>query len=618
MKRISLTKSLLTIPLCLFSLAFLCGLTGCHGTGQYLIVLDGRPKATIVTAENPSKADSMAAQGLQKYIQKISGAQLTIQTDKVDAEGNCILIGKTRFTPASGVVVTPADPGREGFRLKTSGRYLVMAGSDELGTLYAAYTLLEMFGVRWFMPGDIGEVVPRKSTIELPALDTKQKPDFAMRWVGGGEWSLRNKCNKSSGGFKVYPGIYHSQKNLLPFEKYFAEHPEYFALVDGQRSSNEEVKLCTSNPDVVREVAKNMAKRLDQNPDIDLISLSPSDGMYYCECENCRALDEKDVTKDQTMSRRMLIFYNQVAAELAKTHPKARILAGAYHIYNRPPKDQALKAHPNLALVICHYVGYCNLHPVNDPNCPPNRNFRQLLLDWNKLIPDLYLYEYYQTPNWQQLICPLVGAISKDIPYFKQTGIKGLYTQYGNIWNNYLNYYVAAKLLWDADTDVKALLDDFYQKFFEEAAEPMKKYYTTLQEAVSNSGVHMCTCAMGKYDINARLIFTPVVCQQLTEFLAEAQRLAKDDKVKARLEKIAVSLAYTKEFANYISLKIQALQAGDSQLRKNALLKLESLYEDVNNNPNKYEGIIARNSSWREYLDRCREWAAADQPSQPK
>ena len=276
MERTSLTKSLLTIPLYLFSLVLLRGLTEGACYEPYLIVLDGRPKATIVTAENPSKAELMAAQELQGYIQKISGAQLTIQTDKMDCQGNCILIGRTRLTPACGVTLTPADPGREGFCLKTSGRYLAVAGNDELGTLYAAYTLLEMFGVRWFMPGDIGEVVPRKSTIELPALDTKQKPDFVMRWVGGGEWSLRNKCNKSpddlSGGFKVYPGIYHAQKNLLPFEEYFAEHPEYFALVDGRRSDNEEVKLCTSNPDVIREVAKNMAKRLDQNPGIDLIS----------------------------------------------------------------------------------------------------------------------------------------------------------------------------------------------------------------------------------------------------------------------------------------------------------------------------------------------------------
>lgn len=619
MVRKSVSKSLLTGSICIFSLVFLCAMGKLRSLKPYIIVSDGQAKATIVTGENPSKVESLAAQELQDYFLKISGAKVAIKTDNSDIEGNCILIGRTRFTPASKVRITPTDPGREGFKIKTSGRYLVVAGSDDLGTLYAAYELLEMLGVRWFLPDPLGEVVPSKKTIEMPALDIKQKPDFIMRRFGRGQWRFRIKCNRPSDelgvGFNVQPGIYHSQSKLLPVSEYFPKHPEYFALVDGRRCSDKEAKLCTSNPEVVREVAKNMARMLDQDSSIDLIGLSPTDGMYYCECENCRALDETVGSRDQEMSRRMLIFYNQVAQELTKTHPDARILAGAYHIYNRPPKDKTLKAHPNLCLVICHYTRYCNLHPVNDASCPLNRNFRQLLLDWKKLIPDIYLYEYYQTYQWLQLPCPLVHSITEDIPYFKQLGIKGLYTQYGNIWNNYLNYYVAAKLLWDTDTDtdVQALLDDFYEKFFQEAAGPMKKYYTTLEETVANCGLHMCTCDLKKRDIEAHKIFTPAVLQQLTGFLAEAKRMARDDKVKGRLEKIETSLGYTKEFMEYLALKRQALKAEDKQLRdklaKKALHKLESLYEDVKNNPQKYDGIIKRYSNWRKYLQQCREWA---------
>ena len=184
-----------------FSLVCFCGLTEGANCEPYLIVLDGQSKATIVTAENPSKAESMAADELQKYIQKISGAQLKIRTDKVNCQGNCILIGQTRFTSASGVVVTPTDPGREGFCLKTNGRYLAVAGSDELGTLYATYALLEMLGVRWFMPGDIGEVAYVNATCQawLAQLGTHYM-DYIL-WANNGSrarWAVGHVHGKEA------------------------------------------------------------------------------------------------------------------------------------------------------------------------------------------------------------------------------------------------------------------------------------------------------------------------------------------------------------------------------------------------------------------------------------
>ena len=581
-----------------------------------MVARDGRPTATIVIGQEASDLEQAAAEALQSYLEEMSGALLPIQTDEADIEGNRILVGRTRLTEAAGVAVTPTNPGREGFRLRTAGRDVVVAGSDPLGTLYGAHTLLEALGVRWFLPGSLGEDVPRQPTIVVPPLDEKQKPDFAMRWVGGGDWAKRNKCNRLGndfpGGFKVRPSLYHSLGRLLPVEEYFPEHPEYFALVGGKRCDKSETKLCISNPEVVREVARNMGKLLDEDPTVDFISISPTDGTNYCKCERCCALDEEGVSRDQRMSRRMLIFYNQVAEELAKTHPEARILAGAYHIYNRPPRDQTLRAHPNLALVICHYTEYCNLHPVDDPECPRNQHYRQVLLDWQKLIPDICFYEYYYTNGWRELPCPLVRVIAQDIPYFKGLGIKGLYTQYGSIWNTYLNYYVAAKLLWDAETDVDALLDDFYERFFKQAAGPMREYYTTLEQAVADSGLHLCTCSLVAN--NPRLIFTLDVLRRLNGSLAEAQRLAQDEKVKARLAKIAVSLEYTGRLMSYVDLVEQALQAPDKETRKTvaeqALAMLEAIHEEVKGNRGKYRGVVdLRSYHWAHAFRQVRSMA---------
>ncbi|GAH91421.1 unnamed protein product, partial [marine sediment metagenome] len=52
---------------------------------------------------------------------------------------------------------------------------------------------------------------------------------------------------------------------------YYQDHPEYFALVNGERkvtdSKSHGNQLCTSNPDVIQEVAKNMIAVLDAEPE---------------------------------------------------------------------------------------------------------------------------------------------------------------------------------------------------------------------------------------------------------------------------------------------------------------------------------------------------------------
>src|SRR5204863_97621 len=53
---------------------------------------------------------------------------------------------------------------------------------DERGSLNAVHEFLRMQGVRWYFPGELGEIVPKKPTIELPAIDKTIRPDFVLRY----------------------------------------------------------------------------------------------------------------------------------------------------------------------------------------------------------------------------------------------------------------------------------------------------------------------------------------------------------------------------------------------------------------------------------------------------
>ena len=44
-----------------------------------------------------------------------------------------------------------------------------------LGSCHAVHTFLEKYlGVRWYLPTEIGEVVPKRKTIEVPAIKIRR------------------------------------------------------------------------------------------------------------------------------------------------------------------------------------------------------------------------------------------------------------------------------------------------------------------------------------------------------------------------------------------------------------------------------------------------------------
>ena len=54
-------------------------------------------------------------------------------------------------------------------------------GGDERGSFNAVAGFLHRLGVRWYMPGELGEIVPTLASIPLPKIDETVRPDIAMR-----------------------------------------------------------------------------------------------------------------------------------------------------------------------------------------------------------------------------------------------------------------------------------------------------------------------------------------------------------------------------------------------------------------------------------------------------
>ena len=176
---------------------------------------------------------------------------------------------------------------------------------------------------------------------------------------------------------------------------------------------------------------------------------------------------------------------------------------------------------------------------------------------------------------WGELPYDQVHVIRRDVPYYRRIGVEGFYTQAaGDHWPACgLNHYIAAKLTWDADLDVDLLLSDYYERFFDEAAGPMRAYYEGLMAAyvdyddcISPYGYKWPTFAVPE-------IFTDGVVARLGQALDEAEQRAASGAVRDRIAPIRARLEYLKRVLDYLEAvraPFQGIDLEDERALKNA------------------------------------------------
>src|SRR5262249_25559974 len=161
------------------------------------------------------------------------------------------------------------------------------------------------------------EVVPHTRDLRI-AINTQEHPAYYARriWYGYGaadyarqpyaDWCARNRA---TAGIELHSG--HAYDGILQRHKAeFNKHPEYLGLVDGQRKSS---KFCIANPGLRKLVVDDALAQFAKDPSLASISVEPSDGSGWCECESCRALG--------SISDRAVLLANEVATAIEAKYP---------------------------------------------------------------------------------------------------------------------------------------------------------------------------------------------------------------------------------------------------------------------------------------------------------
>ena len=232
--------------------------------------------------------------------------------------------------------------GREAFAIRTDAARVRLIGATDLGASHAAFRFLEALGCRWFFPAREWEVVPSAPTLRANVNETVRPALLARRiWYGYGFFHepgtaagqtppLRNykawaRHNRMASSLAVNAG--HAWQTIIADNKAaFDQHPEYRALVGGQRRGEQ---LCVSNPEVRVLATRWALDYLKKHPQADMVSMEPSDGDGQCECDQCKKLG--------TVSDRAFGLANEVARAVAKEYPGKMVGILAYSQHCEPP-----------------------------------------------------------------------------------------------------------------------------------------------------------------------------------------------------------------------------------------------------------------------------------------
>jgi hypothetical protein len=552
------------------------------------LVEKGQPRAIIVVPEKPSPVVENAARVLRDHLKQMSGAELPIRTeDRVTGpptpDQPWVLVGEGKLVEKLGLTSKGLGPG--GIVQSAEGNVLALFGtdartpSDPDGTRYAVTTFLEdQLGVRYLWPGELGKVVPRRATVAVEDFRHRYAPKLAQRRIRSMGYHDRLQVGLDQLGFtKADYGRLLADAQRAPGEspdwfgwhrlggtldlraghafthlwaKYGKDHPDWFALQpDGSRDQSQNpdrARLCVSNPDLIAAVAREKIEELDKNPNLLGVSIAPNDGgrPAFCTCPRCEALDSakgrtvllwdfgKGSRRDfehVALTDRMVSFWNAVAERVAKAHPDKLLVVDAYSVYAAPPVERQL--HPNLVVRFAP-LGY---HA---------EDYRQESLrdwdGWSKAAKRLFFRPNLMLAGRRDGMPLLyVHKFGQDFRHLAGHGMMG--TDFDSCCHHWatqgLNYYVVARLHWNPEQDVDAIVEDYCRAGFGPAARSVRRYFGGLEALLDEAAAKKAPPATA---------FSPEALAGLRKELEHARRDAGGDTTIAkRLAFLELGLRWT-------------------------------------------------------------------------
>ena len=487
----------------------------------------------IVVPDEAGGPAKFAAEELANFLGKSLNAKIPVSQQRDPNWKHAIILGDSALSRKAGLDLSKVS--RDGFLIRTIGKDVYIAGIDDKnvdtkkiiskshywgeepmnhqrGTVFGAYDFLERFvGIRFYMPNELGTIVPKLKKLEIPAVDIFDRPDCIVRtttgfglmkirklpWMDSGLTS-REIGNYASmrmrGGTRNIPNC-HGLQMLGYWVRFGKTNPEYFVQdIKGKRQTGHPGFICLSS-NVTKEIIEDAKSALRGEPPQKrgivwsngkssvsywfpmvynkdgFFNVHLMDGMQPCYCEKC-----KDRPYNPDLVWKMTA---DVANAIKKDGINAWITQMGYAHYKEvPPVDL-----PDNVLVQLAFNG-----PYQWSEQDKFVNEKKLIQKWNKKLDgrNVWLWVYLDiTEDPKGSSSFYFPGIAQNCPY---TIHKYFSSLKGEISGSFLemmtpgvrdlgNLYMGMRVLWDNSMDINAVMDEYYRLMFGKAASLMKSYF---------------------------------------------------------------------------------------------------------------------------------------------
>ncbi len=388
---------------------------------------------------------------------------------------------------------------------------------------------------RWFTPGPLGHEPGQAAPPPGPAA-------FLTRHIDGlgspasAAWARHN-------GLTPPLSFLHNLASVFP-PSLFEKHPDYFPMVDGKRERPAEHSQTwnpdLSRPDVAIHAASVARDAFIADPGRVSFGLGVNDGLLYGESPELLAAVSplRWFRGRPDYSNLTFRFLNRAAEELARSHPDKFLGALAYYWEENTPDFQV---HPQVLpfLTADRSQGY-------DPAFW--REEFSLQERWAKAGPQrLGLYDYLDGTGF---VIPRIHPrlIAESLRHARRIGFTDYFGEASPNWGiDGPMTWMVAQLLSDPQQSADLLVNEYYERYFQESAVPMRRFFERCEEQWMRQPGHPYWLKHYRNDSQADL-FPSAVCAELRQLLDDAQRLVRQSKVQARVALVSDAFGVTERF----------------------------------------------------------------------
>ena len=462
---------------------------------------DGKSDYKIVLPYSESEKLEEDAEYLRDVLRKMTGSDgFEVITDAQFYAGKYISLGNTSYSAG----ITADEAADDGYLIKSEGGNIYIKSSPSVaadtaidGVINGVYGFAEDILGCMFVRDDY-DYIPSAPTVYIDDIDAVSNPDFAWRRIYQYEvlqngWSKRIKSNGTgeksdigNDGNKYWGTWCHSVFKFVDPEIYFASHPEYYALIDGERMCEYDgaaTQLCFSNPDIYPIIEAKLAEFIAEYPEAKYWDISINDNNNYCQCEECGKSYEKYGSRAGALI--------EILNKLAKRFPDKYISTLAYLYTKDAPAGVVCESNVNIVIAP---IQTSQLYSSKYGGNAASAQAKKMIEDWSAVCGNLFIWDY--VVDFKNLLMPYPNfAVQKDnVEFYKENNVRSVFHQGSREQGDEmacLRSYVLAKQLWDTDVDVSALIGKYVAVTYGEAAGYIAEYMDIMHESVATEAVEL-------------------------------------------------------------------------------------------------------------------------------